>query len=86
MKKDRKRKQYNERKNKGLCPECGGQRENSQYIKCKSCREMGNLSQKKHYGDYKKRNLCPTCGTSTKKSKFVYCKNCRRKMAEQKRK
>ncbi|MFW6030459.1 MAG: hypothetical protein ACOCRO_09435 [Halanaerobiales bacterium] len=86
MKKERKRRQYHERKRKGLCPECGGQREDLNYIKCKSCRDMGNISQIKHYSDYKQRNLCPNCGTPTDKSKFVYCKSCRMKMSEQKRK
>lgn len=82
-------KQYHARLSSGLCPECGGQRDDS-YIICSHCRRYHNTMSRKNYDSARnKRNCyayrdrkardgcCISCGNRLDNPSYASCPKCR---------
>lgn len=65
------KKQYQERKAKGLCTGCGGTRDSSQ-LKCKNCRDLVKQGQKSLIATRRENKQCPDCGSPSSEDSS-YC-------------
>ncbi len=87
----RRMKLYNDRLKQGLCPQCGGKREDPGIIYCRKCLDAGKekrrrLWDKKKKCEYqhrlyekrKKLGLCPVCGRDRDDENQALCSDCRK--------
>ena len=81
---------YNNRLKRGLCPHCGGVRENPGIIGCLSCntrnadarvkcydREKKAIYQMRLINRRRREGVCPVCGRGRDVPKFKLCSKCR---------
>lgn len=81
---------YRDRLRVGLCPHCGGKREDPWIIGCLSCREKIAVQRVIHFDRGKKalyqrrllasrrrEGMCPTCGQERDESAYKHCSRCR---------
>lgn len=80
---------YDDRLRRGLCPQCGRERD-SEFIRCSRCVEYAKQYARQHYdtkrnneaenrwrANNRERGLCPTCGSPIDDSNYKRCSKCR---------
>ena len=72
---------YSLRRAAGLCPYCGGQRDESGRIACKQCRDKEKRRDSKRYAEAVKARKCVLCGKPVDDF-YVNCAACRAKRAD----
>lgn len=67
------------RSKKGLCPECGGKREDKEFKWCMKCRNLRKIELKKRVERRNREGLCARCRVPLEDKKFKTCLKCRSK-------
>lgn len=86
---------YYDRLSQGLCPHCGGKRDDHYNIGCNACNKRiadartRNYKTEKHshyqrrlHSRRRRQGMCPTCGQRLDDPKYKSCSTCRAKAAE----
>lgn len=70
---------YHERKAAGLCPKCGGVRDDDRYIACSKCRNHARQYVKESRKFFISLGLCKFCGRNKPIKGLQYCTECQAK-------
>lgn len=68
-----------ERVAEGKCWTCGGDRDDSRFQRCSTCRNKSEKARKIKDDQRKQNHLCPDCGNPVEKRSYTRCKQCRAK-------
>lgn len=73
---------YHLRKSKGLCVQCGKEKENNNRVKCNKCAEKQRIYQRETREFYRNNGFCPECGKEKLFGKEKVCILCSAKKFE----